>query len=117
MCDYSLHHVASRPAEVGDKLVATNFVKTITGGFAAVGEPDVAVCLLPGTELAFEGNVQYQRAFTLFGRACMDHKVARLRQVNMNDPHVHHDALEFPNGQIVMVTRLVAGQRAGITAQ
>ena len=44
----------------------------------------------------------------------MDHKVARFRQVNMNDPHVHHDALEFPNGQIVMVTRLVAGQRATV---
>jgi hypothetical protein len=79
-----------------------------------LAKPDVAVCLLPGTELAFEENVQYQRAFSLFGRACMDHKVARFRQVNMNDPHVHHDALEFPNGQIVMVTRLVAGQRATV---
>ena len=47
MCDYSLHLVASRPAKVGDKLVATDFVKSITGGFAAVGEPDIAVCLLP----------------------------------------------------------------------
>jgi len=74
MCDYSLHLVASRPAKVGDKLVATDFVKSITGGFAAVGEPDVAVCLLPGTELAFDENVQYQRAFSLFGRACVDHK-------------------------------------------
>ena len=114
MCDYSLHHVASRPAKVGDKLVATDFVNSITRGFAAVGEPDVAVCLLPGTELAFEENVQYERAFSPFGRACVDHKVARFRQVNMNDPHVHHDALEFPNGQIVMVTRLVAGQRATV---
>jgi len=69
MCDYSLHLVASRPAKVGDKLVATDFVKSITGGFAAVGEPDVAVCLLPGTELAFEENVQYQRAFSLFGQS------------------------------------------------
>ena len=114
MCDYSLHLVASRPAKVGDKLVATDFVKSITGGFAAVGEPDVAVCLLPGTELAFEENVQYQRAFSLFGRACVDHKVARFRQVNVNDPNLHHDALEFPSGQIVMVTRLVAGQRATV---
>jgi hypothetical protein len=56
MCDYSLHHVASRPAKVGDKLVTTDFLKTITRGFAAVGEPDVAVCLLPGTELAFDEN-------------------------------------------------------------
>ena len=115
MCDYSLHLVASRPAKVGDKLVATDFVKSITGGFAAVNEPgDVAVCLLPGTELAFEENVQYKRAFSLFGRGCADHKVARFRQVNMHDPHVHHDALEFPDGQIVMVTRLVAGQRATV---
>ena len=111
MCDYSLHLVASRPAKVGDKLVATDFVKSITGGFAAVGELDVAVCLLPGTELAFDENVQYERAFSPFGRACVDHKVARFRQVNMDDPHVHHDALEFPGGQIVMVTRLMPGQR------
>jgi hypothetical protein len=112
MCDYSLHLVASRPAKVGDKLVATDFARSITRGFAAVGEPDVAVCLLPGTELAFEENVQYQRAFSLFGRARVDHKVARFRQVSMNDPNLHHDALEFPNGQIVKVTRLVVAQRA-----
>ena len=54
MCDYSLHHVASRPAKVGDKLVTTKFVNTPTGGFAAVDNPNVAVCLRPGTELAFE---------------------------------------------------------------
>jgi len=54
MCDYSLHHVASRPAKVGDKLVTTDFAKSITRGFSAIGEPEVAVCLFPGTELAFE---------------------------------------------------------------
>ena len=114
MCDYSLHSVASRPAKVGDKLVVTDFARSITRGFAAVGEPDVAVCLLPGTELAFEDDVQYDRARGLFGKARVDHKVARFRQVNMDDPHVHHDALEFPSGQIVMVTRLVARQTATV---
>ena len=53
MCDYSLHQVASRPARVGDKLVTTRFPNTITRGFASVDEPHVAVCLFPGTELAF----------------------------------------------------------------
>jgi hypothetical protein len=101
MCD--LHSVAPRPAKVGDKLVATDFTKSITRGFAAVGEPDVAVCLLPGTEVAFEDDVRYQHAFSLFGRARVDHKVARFRQINMHDPHVHNDALEFPGGQIVLV--------------
>jgi hypothetical protein len=114
MCDYSLHLVASRPAKVGDKLVATDFARSITRGFSAVGQPDVAVCLLPGTEIAFDEEVQYDRAFSLFGKARVEHKVARFRQVNMDDPHVHHDALEFPGGQIVMVTRLTPGQRATV---
>jgi hypothetical protein len=114
MCDYSLHLVASRPAQVGDKLVATDFVRTITRGFSAVGEPEIAVCLLPGTEVAFEEPVEYERALSLFGRARLEHKVARFRQVNTEDPHAHHDALEFPGGQIVMVTRLIPGQRANV---
>ena len=52
MCDYSLDLVASRPAKVGDELVTTQFKNSITPGFAAIGEPNVAVCLLPGTEVA-----------------------------------------------------------------
>jgi hypothetical protein len=114
MCDYSLHLVASRPAKVGEALIATDFARSITRGFAAVGQPDVAVCLLPGTELAFENAVQFDRAFSLFGKARINHKVARFRQVNVEDPNVHHDALEFPDGQIVLVTRLVPGQRATV---
>src|SRR5215472_4044300 len=51
MCDYSLHHVASRPAKVGDKLVTTQFNNSITRGFAAVGEPNVAVCCFPARRL------------------------------------------------------------------
>jgi hypothetical protein len=110
MCDYSLHQVASRPAEIGDKLVSTDFNKSITRGFASISEPEVAVCLLPGTELAFDQDVQYDRFFSLFGKARVNHKVARFRQVDVDNPHTHHDALEFPGGKIVKVTRLVAGQ-------
>jgi hypothetical protein len=114
MCDYSLHLVASRPARIGDVLISTDFAKSITRGFAAVDNPDTAVCLLPGTELAFETTVTYDRAFSLFGRARVEHKVARFRQINMEDPNVHHDALEFPGGQVVLVTRLTPGQRATV---
>jgi hypothetical protein len=74
----------------------------------------VAVCLLPGTELAFDDDVRYDRAFSLFGKARVNHKVARFRQIDMNDPHVQHDALEFPNGQVLKVTQLVAGQTATV---
>jgi hypothetical protein len=112
MCDYSLHNVASRAAKLGDKLAVTDFAITITRGFAAGGEPDVAVCILPGTELVFEDCVQYHHALSYRGMARVNHKVARFRQVNLDNPHVHHDALEFPGGEIVMVTHLVAGQKA-----
>jgi hypothetical protein len=114
MCDYSLHLVASRPAVVGDALITTDFSRSITRGFAAASDPDTAVCLRPGTELAFEESVTYDRAFSLFGKARIGHKVARFRQINMEDPNVHHDALEFPGGLIVLVTRLTPGQRATV---
>lgn len=114
MCDYSLHHVASRQARVGDKLVVTEFMRSITRGFSAVGEPEIVVCLLPGTELAFDGNVQYDRAFSLFWKGRVGYAVARFRQVNMDNTSVHHDALEFPEEKTVLVTRLVVGQTATV---
>src|SRR5579864_4986168 len=125
MCDYSLHHVSSRPAKVSDKLDTTELARSRTRGFAAVGEhgaklvvhddpPEVAVCLLPGTELAFDDDVRYDRAFSLFGKARVNHKVARFRQIDLDDPHVQHDALEFPDGQVLKVARLVAGQTATV---
>jgi hypothetical protein len=114
MCDYSLQFVASRPAAVGDKLVSTKFSNAITRGFAAVGEPDVAVCLLPGTEIAFEKEVEFEHALfpNLKPVKRLEEKVARFRQVNKDQPHVHHDALEFADGQIVLLTRLCEGQHA-----
>jgi hypothetical protein len=113
MCDYSLHNVASRPARVGDKLVSTSFPTSSTRGFAATGEPNVAVCLLPGTELAFEENVKCESAYG-FNYKRLAHKVARVRQVNQDQPNVHHDALELPDGQIVLVTKLAGGQHATV---
>ena len=57
MCDFSLQHVKSRPAKVGDKLRTHNF-NTGTRGFAAPEDPTTAVCILPGTELAFSEEVK-----------------------------------------------------------
>ena len=116
MCDYSLHNVVSRPAKVGDKLVTTRFCDSITRGFATVDEPNVAVCLLPGTEVAFENDVRCEHMFApaLLPTKKIAHKVARFRQVNKDRPAVHHDALEFPDGQLVLVTRLCEGQKATV---
>ena len=119
MCDYSLHEVASRPAKVGDKLITTRFWVTLTRGFSAVGQPKVAVCLLPGTELAFESEIerQYSRLQAVFlrkERLNTGHTLGRFCQVNLDNPHTHHDAIEFPDGRIILLTHLSAGQRATV---
>lgn len=114
MCDYSLHHVASRPARVGDELVSTKFQNSITRGFSAAGEPNVAVCLLPGTELAFEHEVECDPAFGFLPNRKLKQSVARFRHINEEHPTAHHDALEFADGQVVLVTRLCVGQRATV---
>jgi hypothetical protein len=116
MCDYSLHHVATRPAKIEDNLIATRFKNSITRGFAAVGEPNVAVCLLPGTEVAFDHNVECEPSFGigLLPNKKIGQRLARFRQINMDNAVAHHDALEFPDGQVVLLTRLCEGQRATV---
>jgi hypothetical protein len=114
MCDYSLHNIASRPARVADELISTRFQASLTRGFAASNEPGVAVCLLPGTEVAFERDVEIDPSFPPFRKSSTKQRVARFRQVNLDQPHTHHDALEFPDGQVVLVTSLVEGQRVSV---
>ncbi len=107
----SLHNVASRPAKVGDKLVTTSFNGTFTHGFAAAGEPNVAVCLLAGTEIAFEEEVKHE-GFLRSKRT--KQKTAIFRQLDKDRPSVFHDALEFADGQVVLLTRLCEGQHATV---
>ena len=113
MCDYSLHNVKSRPAKVGDKLTTRNF-NTGTRGFAAPEDVSTAVCVLPGTELAFASQVRCGPS-GLFGLkvSTLNHSTAIFRQVNKDEPS-HHDALEFPDGQVVLLTDMVEGQEATV---
>src|SRR5262249_53395115 len=111
MCDYSLHLAASRPAELAETLVTTEFFGTRTRGFASPSDAGTAVCLRPGTEIAFEENAYIQGA--LFRWPIKD-RLARFRQINLEDPAQHHDALEFANGRIVLVTDLVFSLRAAV---
>jgi hypothetical protein len=114
MCDYSLHNVKSRPAKVGDKLTTHNF-NTGTVGFVAPEDANTAVCVLPGTELAFAKEVRCgpSRWFGLKA-STVNHTTAIFRQINKDNPHTHHDALEFPDGQIVRLTDVVEGQEATV---
>ena len=112
MCDYSLESVRSRPAKVGDKLVTTDF-GTCTRGFASVDDRSIAVCLLPGTELAFAQPVRhFLRLFR--PNVVVEHSTAIFRQINRETALTHHDALEFPDGKVVLLTRLSEGQEATV---
>jgi hypothetical protein len=112
MCDYSLHAVATRPAQVGETVVTTTFRGTSTRGFASASEPTVAVCMLPGTELAFAEDVRYDNRW-IWTRVT-NFRVGKFGQIDPDVPHRHHDAIEFPDGSHVLVTQLTEGQRATV---
>lgn len=113
MCDYSLAAFKSRPAEVGDKLVTKNFGSG-TRGFASFEDEakcpseSTAVCVLPGTELSFDAPI------VVHGSSKFEHSTAIFRQINKESKHVHHDCLELPNGEQLLLTFLVEGQRATV---
>ena len=118
MCDYSLHGVRSRPAKIDDKLVTKDF-GTGTRGFASVTDAATCVCLLPGTELAFAREVSYadwtfRSLFTGAVQVKTPHRTAIFRQINKGKIAAHHDALEFPDGAIVLLTVLCEGQQATV---
>jgi hypothetical protein len=112
MCDYSLHAVASRPAKVGETLITTTFRGTSTRGFASEDEPAMAVCMLPGTELAFAQEVKYDNRW-IWTRT-LDWRVGVFNQIEPDMPDRHHDAIEFPDGSRVLVTQLCEGQHVTV---
>ena len=127
MCDYSLHSVRSRPAKIGDKLVTKDF-GTGTRGFASVTDASTAVCVLPGAELAFASEARHAdwtirslirgtqvRGTQVRGtQVKIPHKTAIFRQINKGQEGIHRDALEFPDGMVVLLTCLYEGQEATV---
>jgi hypothetical protein len=114
MCDFSLQSVRSRPAKVGDKLVTRDF-GTGTRGFAAAEDFGMAVCVLPGTELAFAEDITCMPAGLLGWKTkTVNQRTAIFRQVNKDKMAAHHDAVEFPDGSIALLTLLCEGQAATV---
>ena len=121
MCDYSLQMLKSRPAVVGETLQTSQFQGTASHGFASPAEADTAVCVLPGTEIAFDKPVE-KRKFLWAGFGSMYASgaqtseetiqclTARFRQIDTENTHTHHDALEFADGTIVKLHDLQHGQ-------
>ena len=114
MCDYSLHNVMSTPAKVGDELTTTSFPNSSTRGFCTSAQPEVAVCVLPGTELAFASEIECDRVVGFLPHRKMAATMARFRQIDLDKPYAHHDALELPDGQVILLTNLSTGQKATV---
>ncbi len=113
MCDFSLQAVKSRPAKVGDKLTTKDF-GCGTRGFAASEDNHTAVCVLPGTEIAFDDLVSTIGEWTWNSEKSYSSMVAIFRQINKETKMAHHDALELPDGKVILLTKLKEGQTATV---
>src|SRR5215470_5254528 len=117
MCDYSLQSVRSRSAKVGDRMVTRDF-GTGTQGFASTETREVAICLLPGTEIAFSPAIAVapRSLFHWLGKKDKRpyYATAIFRQVHTNIKNTHHDAVEFPDGTLVLLTALPRGRYATV---
>jgi hypothetical protein len=58
--------------------------------------------------------VECDGTFRFLHRRSLKQKVARFRQINLDELTMHHDALEFPDGDIALVTELREGQHATV---
>ena len=122
MCDYSLQAYKSRPAVVADKLETKKFGHGTTGFVSQTAAPceadaDVAVCVLPGTEMAFDAPVVFSPNWETWNCDNLEtttHTTAIFRQVEKGVKNTYHDQLEFPDGSTAMLTRLVGGQKATV---
>ena len=89
--------------------------KCATTVSTASEDMNVAVCVLPGTELSFADEVRCLPTGLIAWRdKIIDHKTAIFRQINKDRVVAHHDALEFPDGQLVLLTCLSEGQQATV---
>jgi hypothetical protein len=115
MCDYSLQAFKSRPAKVADRLIVRNF-KSGTRGFVTADDEFTVVCVLPGTELAFDAPIRTSSTLGFFGTRWnrRKHTTAIFRQVDKHQSHTHHDALELPDGEVIKVTVLDDAQLATV---
>jgi hypothetical protein len=115
MCDYSLKHLASRPAKIDDKLVVSKFRNSMSIGFTEVGgDSNMPVCVLPGTELAFDDNISTGGTVFGIGVKTFPNKVARFRQINLDVTNAHHDAVELSDGEVLLLHGLKVGQTATV---
>jgi hypothetical protein len=68
--------------------------------------------MLPGTELAFADDVKYDNRW-IWTRS-VNSRVGKFGKMDPHIPDRHHDAIEFPDGNYVLVTQLCEGQKVSV---
>ena len=72
------------------------------------------MCVMPGTELAFAGEVACLPAGLLGWNRGQSTTRRRCSPSHKDKSAAHHDALEFPDGRTVLLTLLCQGQAATV---
>ena len=115
MCGYSLENKLARPALQGENLMTCQFSGSTTSGFCDAINPEMAVCISAGTEIAFLAPIRFT-GFWRIGLHSQHYgaKLARFREVTLDRGGRHRDALELENGGIILLNELEARQTVTI---
>lgn len=104
MCDYSLEHYASRPAQAGEDLSVTR----MGSGCVGLKVPDATDCVA----CVSEGTILRLQIPSLdFGFSIEDVMVTK---VNPEHAHTYHDAVRTEAGDIVTFQHLCIGTKARV---
>jgi hypothetical protein len=70
---------------------------------------------LPGTEIAFPDGLPVAHGrFWSWNRRRVQYHTAIFRQINKDRLDMHHDALEFPDGHVMLLTQVGGGVKATV---
>jgi hypothetical protein len=110
MCDYSVRNVVVRPARIGDRIITALLIAE-GRGFAAIEDPNIAVCMAAGTELKFDKLIEYDPMLSDVPRKL---RYIRARFWQITDRKTDRDALHLKDSFIVPLRILSLGQCATV---
>jgi hypothetical protein len=114
MCDYSMHAIKNRKAVVGDKVKTSDFARTSSPGLESITEPNLAICLIPGTGVEFDEPVQHRDVSVNGIGVTLPFKIGRYVRKPGHEAEFH-DAFQFPDGTVVLMAYLVTNQTGTVT--
>jgi hypothetical protein len=65
-----------------------------------------------GDRIGLDQDVKYDHSW--IWKKTTNFRVARFRKIDPHNAYRHHDALELPDGNVILVTQLSSGQRVTV---